>query len=193
MDAKKTLLLEENIEMFSRQGVLSEKESLSRYEILVENYNKSIKIEALTAIEMVRRDILPAVMRYIGVLSADYNQMKSTGVHQALDMQKELLEEISTLAASAYNYVKKLEKVVAETAEIKDVTMQGTSYRDQVIPVMEELRRNIDRLETIVDSKYWPMPTYGIYFWNSVTVCPRLFVFLCPRGQIQVCDCHRYS
>jgi glutamine synthetase len=161
MDAKKTLLLEENIEMFSRQGVLSEKESLSRYEILVENYNKSIKIEALTAIEMVRRDILPAVMRYIGVLSADYNQMKSTGVHQALDMQKELLEEISTLAASAYNYVKKLEKVVAETAEIKDVTMQGTSYRDQVIPVMEELRRNIDRLETIVDSKYWPMPTYG--------------------------------
>jgi glutamine synthetase len=78
-----------------------------------------------------------------------------------LDIQKELLEEISTLAASAYNYVKKLEKVVAETVEIKDVTMQGTSYRDQVIPVMEELRRDIDRLETIVDSKYWPMPTYG--------------------------------
>ena len=66
IDAKKTLLLEENIEMFSRQGVLSAKESLSRFEILMENYNKTINIEALTAVEMARRDILPVVMRYLG-------------------------------------------------------------------------------------------------------------------------------
>ncbi len=161
VDAKRTLLLEENIEMFSRQGVLSEKESLSRFEILMENYNKTINIEALTAVEMAKRDILPVVMRYIGELSQAYNQMKATGVHQVLDTQEELLTEISTRAASAYAKVKDLEKAVAETAVIHDVTIQGTCYRDKVIPVMKSLREDIDKLEMLVDAKYWPMPTYG--------------------------------
>jgi len=161
IDAKKTLLLEKNIEMFSRQGVLSEKESLSRYEILMENYNKTINIEALTAVEMAKRDILPAVMRYLGDLSHAYNQMKATGVNHVLETQEELLEEISSRAASAYAKVKELEKAVAETAAIHDVTIQGTCYRDRVIPVMKSLREDIDKLEMLIDSKYWPMPTYG--------------------------------
>jgi glutamine synthetase len=161
VDAKKTLLAEENIEMFSRQGVLSEKESLSRYEILMENYNKMINIEALTAVEMAKRDILPVVMRYLGDLAQACNQMKATGVHQVLDTQEELLTEISTRAASAYKRVKDLEQAVAETAAIHDVTTQGTCYRDKVIPVMKTLREDIDRLEMLVDARYWPMPTYG--------------------------------
>ncbi len=161
IDAKKTLLLEKNIEMFSRQGVLSEKESLSRYEILMENYNKTINIEALTAVEMAKRDILPAVMRYLGDLSHAYNQMKATGVNHVLETQEELLEEISSRAASAYAKVKELEKAVAETAAIHDVTIQGTCYRNRVIPVMKSLREDIDKLEMLIDSKYWPMPTYG--------------------------------
>lgn len=161
VDAKKTLLLEENIEMFARQGVLSEKESLSRFEILMENYNKTINIEGLTAVEMAKRDILPVVMSYLGELSQAYNQMKATGVHQALDTQEELLTEISTLAASSYRKVKELEKAIAEAAAIHDVTMQGTCYRDKVLPAMRTLREDIDRLEMLVDSKRWPMPTYG--------------------------------
>lgn len=161
VDAKRTLLLEENIEMFARQGVLSEKESLSRYEILMENYNKTINIEALTAVEMVKRDILPVVNGYLGELSETYNQMKATGVHQALEMQEELLTEISRLAASAYGKVKELEKAVAEAAAIDDVTEQGVCYRDKVLPAMNSLREDIDRLEMLIDSKRWPMPTYG--------------------------------
>lgn len=161
VDAKRTLLLEENIEMFSRQGVLSEKESLSRFEILMENYNKTINIEALTAVEMAKRDILPVVMRYLGDLSHTYNQIKATGVHQALDTQEELLTEISIRAASAYAKVRDLEKAIADTAVIHDVTTQGTCYRDRVIPVMKSLREDIDRLEMLVDARYWPMPTYG--------------------------------
>lgn len=147
--------------MFSRQGVLSAKESLSRFEILMENYNKTINIEALTAVEMARRDILPVVMRYLGDLSHTYNQMKATGVHQALDTQEELLTEISRRVASAYEKVKNLEKAITDAAAIHDVTLQGTCYRDEVIPVMQSLREDIDQLEMLVDASYWPIPTYG--------------------------------
>jgi glutamine synthetase len=161
VDAKKNLLLEKNIEMFSRQGVLSEKESLSRYEILMENYNKTIKIEALTAIEMVNRDILPVVIKYIGELSASYNQSKAAGVHKAAEMQQEILTEISERAAMAYKKVKELEEAVSQAVSIEDITLQGTYYRDKVIPVMKSLREDIDRLEMLVDARVWPMPTYG--------------------------------
>ncbi len=161
VDAKKTLLREENLKMFERMGVLSVKESLSRYEILMENYNKTINIEAQTAVEMVKRDILPVVMKYIGELAASINQVKATGIHIILDTQEELLEEISRLAKSAYGKVKELEKAISEAAGIADVTAQGVAYRDNVLPVMKSLRNDIDGLEMLVDARYWPMPTYG--------------------------------
>lgn len=161
VDAKKTLLREENLKMFARMGVLSEKESLSRYEILMENYNKTINIEAHTAVEMVKRDILPVVLKYIGELAASINQVKATGVHIILDTQEELLEEVSRLAKSAYDKVKQLEKAIFEAAGITDVTAQGVAYRDNVLPVMKSLRNDIDGLEMLVDARYWPMPTYG--------------------------------
>ncbi len=161
IDAKKTLLLEKNIKMFVRQGVLSERENHSRFEILMENYNKTVNIEALTAVEMVKREILPVVLRYIGQTATSINQVKATGVHLILDTQEELLTEISGLASSVHRKVKDLEKAIAETAVISDVTIQGTAYRDNVIPVMKSLRDDIDRLEMIVDANQWPIPTYG--------------------------------
>lgn len=161
VDAKRALLRKENLKMFERMGVLSEKESLSRYEILMENYNKTINIEAHTAVEMVKRDILPAVMKYIGDLAASINQVKATGIHIILDTQEELLEEISRLTKSAYSKVKELEKAISEAAAINDVTAQGIAYRDNVLTLMKSLRNDIDGLEMLVDSKYWPMPTYG--------------------------------
>lgn len=161
VDAKKTLLLEKNVKMFSRMGVLSEKECYSRYEILMENYNKTIKIEALTAIDMVERDILPAVYRYIHELASCINQVRATGIHTVLDTQERLLENISTLAVSAEEKLRKLKEAVNEAASAVDVSSQGVLYRDKVIPVMQSLRGDIDNLETMVDSRYWPIPTYG--------------------------------
>jgi len=161
VDAKKTLLDEKNIRMFERMGVLSEKECISRYEILMENYNKTIKIEALTAIEMVERDILPAVYRYIKEIAECINQIRATGIHIVLESREKLLKDISLLAVSAEEKVEKLKEAVKETSSIKDVTGQGIAYRDKVIPVMHSLREDIDSLETMVDSAYWPVPTYG--------------------------------
>ncbi|NLM09935.1 MAG: glutamine synthetase type III [Clostridiaceae bacterium] len=161
VDAKKTLLQEKNIKMFSRMGVLSEKESHSRYEILMENYNKTIKIEALTAIEMVERDILPAVHRYITEIATCINQVRETGVHTILENQEKLLKDISRLVVSAYEKVAMLKEAVKEASAIDDVSSQGVAYRDKVIPVMHSLRDDIDSLETMVASKHWPIPTYG--------------------------------
>lgn len=161
VDAKKTLLQEKNIRMFARMGVLSEKECYSRYEILMENYNKTIKIEALTAIEMVERDILPAVYGYITEIASCINQVRATGIHIILDTQERLLTDISTLAVSAEEKVRKLKEAVNEASSISDVSSQGVAYRDKVIPVMQSLRRDIDTLETMIDTKHWPIPTYG--------------------------------
>jgi len=161
VDAKKTLLKEKNIKMFSRMGVLSEKECISRYEILMENYNKTIKIEALTAIDMVERDILPAVYRYIKEIAECINQVRATGIHIILESREKLLKELSLLAVSAEEKVSKLKEAVQEASSVENVTEQGVAYRDKVIPVMHSLREDIDSLETMVDSRYWPIPTYG--------------------------------
>ena len=167
VDAKKTLLLEKNIKMFVRQSVLSEKESHSRYEILMENYNKTIRIEALTAVEMVKRDILPVVLKYIGDLATAMNQIPATGVHLILDTQEELLTELSSHAASAHRKVKELEKEIAATAAIQDVTAQGVATV-QGYSAMKSLREDIDAagnaggLPNIADA------TSVTVVWNAV-------------------------
>ena len=129
--------------------------------MLVENYNKINKIEALTAIEMVERDILPVVHRYIGEIASCINQVKETGMNIVLETQKRLLEDISVLAVSADKKVRKLKEIVDEVSSINDVTEQSVAYRDEVIPVMRSLREDIDQLEALVDAQYWPIPTYG--------------------------------
>ena len=152
IDAKRTLLQEKNVKMFERMRVLSEKENQSRYEVLVENYNKINKIEALTAIEMVERDILPVVHRYIGEIASCIIQVKETGINIVLETQKRLLEDISVLAVSADKKVRKLKEIVDEVSSINDVTEQSVAYRDEVIPVMRSLREDIDQLEALVDA-----------------------------------------
>lgn len=161
VDAKRTLLQETNVKMFERMCVLSEKENHSRYEVLVENYNKTNKIEALTAIEMVERDILPVVYRYIGEIASCINQVKATSINTAVETQERILEDISVLAVSADKKVRNLKAILKEVSSIDDTTSQSIEYRDKVIPTMKSLRKDIDELETFVDAKYWPMPTYG--------------------------------
>ena len=159
VDAKRPFLTGKHQDV-CKNGCFDGKESLSRYEILMENYNKTIRIEALTAIEMVERDILPAVHRYITEIATCINQVRETGVHIIIETQEKLLKDISTLAVSANEKVRELKKAVNEAAAIEDVSSQGVAYRDKVIPVMKSLREDIDSLEAMVDSRHWPIPTY---------------------------------
>ena len=137
------LLHEKNIELFSKHRVYSEIELRSRYEIILENYSKILNIEALTMIDMVKKDILPAVSRYIHELSDTALAKKSFAPLSDCSYEEELITKLSLLTGTTY------------TTEL------AKYYKDAVFAAMNELRIGVDELETLTDSKIWPYPSYG--------------------------------
>ncbi|MFW6367022.1 MAG: glutamine synthetase type III, partial [Spirochaetota bacterium] len=161
VDAKKALIAAHNVKMFERQNVLTERDCHARYEILLEHYINTINIEALTALEMAKRDLLPAIIRFITELADSINTVKETGVGAVVDAQTELLKEISALAASARKKVVTLDSALAKALSLDDIEEKAVSYRDDVFTGMNDLRSDFDRLEMLVDAEYWPIPTYA--------------------------------
>lgn len=160
VEAIKSLVAPKNIEVMSKHGVLTDVEMHSRYEVHLENYIKTINIEALTALEMAKRDIIPAVIKYSTSLAESINAIKSTGFDADVTAQGETLTEISKLTASAMKKVKALESAISTACSKEDSYDQAYSYRYDVFEALNSLREDVDKLETLVDSKYWPMPTY---------------------------------
>ena len=133
----------------------------SRYEILLESYCKLTNIEALTMVEMAKKEILPAVSEYSQVLADTILAKKSVCKTLDCTYETEALNEISALTAKAYASVKALENALEETKKLDDVTALAVWYKDEVLTKMSELRVAADRLEGLVSAEYWPMPTYG--------------------------------
>ena len=133
----------------------------SRYEINMENYCKVLNIEATTMIDMVRKDILPAVSGY-GAALAD-NALAKKGLTGKADCsyEEELTEEISGLTGKLYRKVKVLEQAEAEAKAVSDAGAQAMEYKDKVLPAMADLRKTADTLETLTAAEYWPYPSYG--------------------------------
>ncbi len=161
VDAFKTFSEEKNIGLFERHGVMSATEIRSRVEILFENYAKIINIEAQTMIEMVLRDILPAVNAYTGDL-ADTMAAK-TAVIKNVDvrMERELIETLSALVGGAFETVKQLKVADATAMSAATCEEKATMFATKVIPLMEALRCKIDDMEVLCSAEYWPMPNYG--------------------------------
>lgn len=155
------LLHEKNIELFSKHRVYSEIELRSRYEIILENYSKILNIEALTMIDMVKKDILPAVSRYIHELSDTALAKKSFAPLSDCSYEEELITKLSLLTGTTYTNVKALEKALMDAGDITDTTELAKYYKDAVFAAMNELRIGVDELETLTDSKIWPYPSYG--------------------------------
>ncbi len=153
-------LHEKNLKLFISHKVYSETEMRARYEILSENYCKIINIEALTMIDMAKKDILPAVSKYSHELSDTVIAKAACGDIDA-SYEKELLAKVSRLNASAYKKTEKLEKVVVKAKEISDTTELSKYYKDTVFAAMSELRITVDELETLVPATDWPYPSYG--------------------------------
>ncbi|MBN2435954.1 MAG: glutamine synthetase III [Spirochaetes bacterium] len=161
VDAKLALIDPKNVKMFSDMGVLSERECHARYEILLEHYVNTIKIEAMTALELAKRDLLPSTFRFITDLAHSINAVKTTGIAANLEAQESLIIEVSELASSAKKKIAVLDKAIEQTLAIDDVPKQAAAFRDNVVTAMSDLRADFDRLELLVDSEYWPLPTYG--------------------------------
>lgn len=167
VEAAKALLDEKNLRVMEKHGVLSRTEMQSHYEILLENYIKTMNIEAMTMLEMAKRQILPAAIKYSAKLAQSINEIHDTGLDVDKSAQEELLEEICRLCASFNKNVSRLERVVEKGAdEYEDIYKRAYCYRFDISAKMDDLRADADRLETITDREFWPFPTYGEILFN---------------------------
>ncbi|MEG6586532.1 glutamine synthetase III family protein [Dendrosporobacter sp. 1207_IL3150] len=167
VEAIKALVAEKNLAVMEKHGVLSRVEMHSRYEIELENYIKTINIEALTMIEMAKRQILPSTIKFATSLAASINTIKATGVAADLSAQIELLTEVSALSAALKKNIGVLEEAVEKASNVHgDTYEQASLFRFDVFEKMGALREVADTLETLVDKEFWPMPTYGELLFN---------------------------
>ena len=158
VDATEALVSDKSVALFSKYGIMDKVELESRAEILYDTYAKVINIEALTMIDMASKDILPSVMKYTTELAASINEVVSAGADASV--QKETLDEITVYLKEAKTALTTLKADQAE-AEKECVKCTAEFYRDVIKADMAALRTPVDILETLVDSEYWPMPTYG--------------------------------
>ena len=167
VESTKALLSEKNQAVLEKHGVLTKVESESRYEITLEGYNKTINIEALTTLEIAKRQILPSVIKYATSLASSINTITAVGIGADVSVQTELLKEVSSLTASLNKNIALLEEVVAKADNFDgDIYDLGMIYRYEVFEQMNTLREVADTLETIVDKEFWPLPTYSDMLFN---------------------------
>ena len=159
-DAYDTFIAPKNIELFSEFGIFNSVEMHSRYEILNEEYYKTIHIEAMTLIDMVNRQVLPACMKYAGEVAASVAAKKSVIPTLECRSESALITEVTALIDKLEGAVTELEKTVTLSAEYTGSDLAHYS-RNAIIPAMDAVRDFADSLELIVDQKDWPYPTYG--------------------------------
>jgi len=150
---------EQNVGVFEKQNVLSKEELAARVEILLEAYSMTINIEAMTMLNIARRQILPAAANYSVSLGNAVGAVSNAGV--AADTQKEMLEKVCSLMKSLQRGIESLEKAVGQANKVTDVGSRAESFRDGVVPAMEAVREPADELEKVVDADLWPLPSYA--------------------------------
>ena len=158
-DAVSVCYAEKNIRVFSRQKVLTRQEAIARADIKLENYAKTINIEALTMIEMARREIIPAVSEFIGKLCNTVAAKRDISEDIPHSAESKLIERLSLLNDRADAATEKLEGDLKHVNS-GDKREQAQYMAHTVIPDMESLRSAVDEMEKLTSSKYWTMPTY---------------------------------
>lgn len=160
-EALPALIHPKNVEMFVRHGVFSEHELHSRYDILLENYSKTINIEALTMIDMVNKHVIPAVIDYQNELAELVLRKKAVSPEIATTLEENLLSKISRLSVSLEKRLNHLSEQTIAVRDIKDNLELAKAYREKVYMAMSELRLVVDELEMLIGSKHWKLPTYA--------------------------------
>ena len=151
---------EKNIKLFEKHGVYTKLELESRKEILLEKYCQTINIEALTMLEMVKKDIIPAICNYSKDLTEGALAKKNLSSDIDVSLETSLISKISSLSACLSKKTAELDKVLLDAKDIEDSEELAKFYHDTVLSQMNEVRAIADELETIVGKGYWPFPTY---------------------------------
>ena len=160
-DCMPHLLDKKNADMLTSQKVFTMPELVSRCEIMLENYVKAVNIEALTMIDMAKKEILPAIERYVAELVTTVSRKKKLDAPVSARYESTIIEKLSGLEDLIYDRTEELEKSAAGLKGIEDIKVQSEYIRDDVLSKMAALRVAADEAETLTDAKYWPFPTYG--------------------------------
>ena len=159
-DALPLLKSEENIALFEKHKVLNRAEILSRIEIVLENYTKTIHIETLTLMEMINREIIPAITAYSDMLcTAILNKNSIGGINSSVE--KEILVRLSAANREIYELINQLKMAVATAEKTADIYEKSKYYHDVILKIMIDIRKYADSAESVVPSEYWPYPSYA--------------------------------
>ncbi len=160
-DCMPHLLDKKNVEMLTLHKVFSEAELKSRCEIMLDNYCKTIVIEANTMVDMAKTQIVPAVEAYIEELSRSASAKKALDASIPCDLEIGLVKKLSKLAANIDKGAEELKKVLLSLDDAKDIIEESETIRDEVLTKMSELRIPCDEAEKLTKKDLWPFPTYG--------------------------------
>ena len=160
-DCMPHLLDEKNVKMLTSHGVFTLTELKSRCEIMLDNYCKTVVIEANTMSDMARKDILPAIESYIKELSETAVAKKQFSQGASCAFELKTVNELSALAEGILGETEGLEAEVESLKKAQDVEKEGYLIRDNILPKMSSLRALADKAEILTAEKYWPFPTYG--------------------------------
>ena len=161
VDAFGCFTVEKNVKLFEKFNVMNRTELQSRTEILYENYAKTINIEARAMLEMSRRDFIPAVEKYIGILAKTAKDKLTVSADFNVGVEKTIINRLSELNFAAYELAERLEVVTNDVKKMPRGKDQAMRYCYDVIPLMDELREKVDLMEKITDAAIWPVPSYG--------------------------------
>ena len=160
-DAIPHLLDQKNVDMLTSLGVFTEEELHSRYEITLENYCKTVVIEANTMVDMARKEIMPAVEGYALELAKSASAKKAVDESIPCGYESKLVKKLSTLLEQISDSTDALEESVRALDSAATVGEESAAIRDVVLGRMDALRAVCDEAETITAARYWPFPTYG--------------------------------
>ncbi len=160
-DAMPHLLDEKNVKMLTEHKVFTKTELESRCEIMLENYNKTVNIEGLTMVDMVRKSYLPAIEHYLQRLAKTTSLMKSVSANVKCNYEISTMERLSELTDYILERVRDLEEALENIKDMDDVVKVSEAIRDDVLPKMEHLRKHVDEAEMLTSEECWPYPSYG--------------------------------
>jgi glutamine synthetase len=171
VEALPEFISQKSIELFTKHNVFTEAELRSRYEILMEAYCKTIHIEALTMVDMVKSEIIPACIDYQNDLAKLLQRKKACSALAGdfdASLEEQLLGNIAKLSSCMLKNLSTLEKALLESKEERKILAQAQFYRNSIFAAMSELRLVVDELETLVARKHWPFPVYGEILFSVI-------------------------
>ena len=161
VDALPHYAKEKNLELFRRHGIFTEVEVRARQEILLREYCNILSIEALTMTDMANKDILPAVSRYIKLLTDTALGKKALSPDITCELETEMISNLSSISLSLHRSVQELDNALIEVNAIEELSATAEYYNRKILPIMKEIRIAADTLETLTATDSWPFPAYG--------------------------------